>query len=129
VDEPATLRRDQRVEQAIGRLLQAGVILAAAVTLMGSILYLHRVGRHLTDYRVFRGEPFDLRSAPAILAQALAGHREAIIQLGVLILIATPIARVLFSLAAFAVQRDRTYVVVTLVVLVVLLCGLFGLVH
>jgi len=126
VDEPATLRRDQRVERAIGRLLQAGVILAAAVTLVGSVLYLGHVGRQLADYRVFRGEPYDLRSVPAILVHALGGQRDAIIQLGVLILIATPIARVLFSLAAFALQRDRTYVVVTLVVLVVLLCGLFG---
>jgi uncharacterized membrane protein len=41
-------------------------------------------------------------------------------------LIATPIARVLLSLVAFALQRDRTYVVVTLIVLVVLLSGLFG---
>jgi uncharacterized membrane protein len=51
---------------------------------------------------------------------------EAVIQLGVVILIATPIARVLLSLVAFALQRDRTYVVVTLIVLVVLLSGLFG---
>ncbi len=127
MDEKATLRRDQQVEQAIGRLLQAGVLLAAAVTLLGSLLYLDRVGTHLAEYRVFRGEPFDLRSAPAIVAHALAGQRDAIIQLGVLVLIATPIARVVFSLGAFALQRDRTYVVVTLVVLIVLLCGLFGL--
>lgn len=85
-----------------------------------------RTGRQVADFRVFRGEPFDLRGAPAIVAAALAGRREAIIQLGVVILIATPIARVLLSLVAFALQRDRTYVVVTLIVLVVLLSGLFG---
>ena len=73
-----------------------------------------------------RGEPLALRSAPAIVAAALAGRREAVIQLGVVILIATPIARVLLSLIAFALQRDRTYVAVTLIVLVVLLAGLFG---
>ena len=78
------------------------------------------------DFRVFRGEPFDLTTAPAIVGAAVAGGREAIIQLGVLILIATPIARVLLSLVAFALQRDRTYIVVTLIVLVVLLAGLFG---
>ena len=43
-----------------------------------------------------------------------------IIQMGLLLLIATPVARVVFSVFAFAVQRDSLYVAVTLVVLVVL---------
>jgi hypothetical protein len=47
-----------------------------------------------------------------------------VIQFGLLLLIATPLARVAFSVAAFALQRDRTYVVVTLFVLVVVLLGL-----
>ena len=48
------------------------------------------------------------------------------IQLGLLVLIATPIARVAFSLVAFALQRDRIYVIVTLIVLAVLLYSLTG---
>jgi len=126
VAEPAGLRRDQKVERIIGALLQTGVILAIAVTLLGAILYLGRHGRHVADFHVFRGEPWDLRSAPAVIAAAFAGRREAVVQLGVLILIATPVARVLFSLIAFALDRDLTYVVVTLIVLVVLLYGLLG---
>jgi len=123
---PDTLRQDQKVERIIGALLQTGVLLSILVALVGMILYLGRDGRHVADFQIFRGEPFDLRAAPAIVGAAFAGRREAIIQLGVLILIATPIARVLLSLVAFALQRDRTYVVVTLIVLVVLLSGLFG---
>ena len=92
----------QKVERVIGVLLQTGVLLSILVAL-GLV-----------------------SGAPAIVAAALAGRREAVIQLGVVILIATPIARVLLSLVAFALQRDRTYVVVTLIVLVVLLSGLFG---
>ena len=123
---PARLRQDQKVERIIGVLLQTGVLLSILVALIGMTLFLGRAGRQVADFQVFRGEPFDLRGAPAIVAAALAGRREAVIQLGVVILIATPIARVLLSLVAFALQRDRTYVVVTLIVLVVLLCGLFG---
>jgi uncharacterized membrane protein len=123
---PARLRQDQKVERIIGVLLQTGVLLSILVALIGMTLYLGRAGRQVADFQVFRGEPFDLRAAPAIVAAALAGRREAIIQLGVVVLIATPIARVLLSLVAFALQRDRTYVVVTLIVLVVLLSGLFG---
>jgi uncharacterized membrane protein len=47
------------------------------------------------------------------------------VQLGVLLLIATPVARVAFSALAFARQRDYTYVALTLFVLAVLLCSLF----
>lgn len=123
---PARLRQDQRVERVIGALLQTGVLLSIAVALIGLALYLDQSGRRMADFRVFRGEPVDLRSARATVTAALAGGREAIIQLGVLILIATPIARVLLSLVAFALQRDKTYILVTLIVLVVLLAGLIG---
>ena len=123
---PARLRQDQKVERIIGVLLQTGVLLSILVALVGMTLYLGRAGRQVADFQVFRGEPFDLRGAAAIVTAALAGRREAVIQLGVVILIVTPIARVLLSLVAFALQRDRTYVVVTLIVLVVLLSGLFG---
>ena len=124
-DPATTLRRDQRIERIIGLLLQTGVILALLVTLLGAMLYLGHEGRRVADFRVFRGEQWDLRSAPVVMAAAFAGRREAVIQLGVLVLIATPIARVILSLAAFAVQRDRIYVLVTAIVLAVLLYGLF----
>ena len=125
--EPDRLRRDQRVERVIGVLLQAGVLASIAVALLGMALYLGQDGKHVADFRVFRGEPFDLRSAAAIVRAAFGGDRAAIIQLGVLILIATPVARVLLSLLAFARERDATYVLVTAIVLIVLLAGLFGI--
>jgi uncharacterized membrane protein len=61
-----------------------------------------------------------------IVADAFRLHSPAIIQLGILLLIGTPIARVLFSLVAFALQRDVIYVVVTLLVLAVLVYGVVG---
>src|SRR5262249_59218704 len=105
VADPSRLRRDQKIERIIGAVLQVGGLPSIVVAVAGALLYLGREGRHVVNFRVFRGEPFDLRSAPAIAAAALGGHREAIIQLGVLVLIATPIARVVLSLVAFAVQR------------------------
>jgi uncharacterized membrane protein len=51
---------------------------------------------------------------------------KGIIQFGLLFLIATPIARVAFSVIAFALQRDRVYVSVTLIVLGLLLYSLVG---
>ena len=116
--------RDHAVEQRIGRLLQIGVLAAAFVVAAGAGLLLRQHGSAAADYSVFRGEPDGLRSVVAVTRGAMAGRSDAIVQLGLLMLIATPIARVAFTLGAFALQRDRMYVVITAIVLGLLLYGL-----
>ncbi len=115
---------DERVERVIGALLRWGVILAAAVVLAGGAMYLVRYGSTVTDYRVFRGEASDLRDLSGIVTGAVSLDSRGLIRFGLLLLIAVPVARVAFSVVAFALQRDRTYVVVTLIVLAVLLYSL-----
>ena len=117
---------DQNVEEWIGNLLRMGVTLAAAVVLFGGSVYLVRHGRTAPQFHVFKGEPTDLRTISGIVKDALTFHGRGLIQLGLLLLIATPVARVAFSAAAFAVERDRLYVVVTLIVLAVLMYSLTG---
>jgi uncharacterized membrane protein len=117
---------EQQLENIVGNLLRVGVMLAAVVVFGGGALYLIRHGASSPDYRVFHGEPADLRSVPGVVTEALSLQGRGIIQLGLLLLIATPIARVAFSVFAFAQQRDRTYVVVTLVVFGILLYSLLG---
>lgn len=117
---------DERVEGIIGTLLRTGVSAAALVTLLGGAVYLIRHGANMPHYYVFQGEPADLRDVAGIVGEARSLSGRGLIQLGVLLLIATPVARVAFSVVAFALQRDRTYVVITLLVLAVLLAGLAG---
>jgi uncharacterized membrane protein len=117
---------DEQVEQVVGTLLRSGVIIAALVVLMGGILYLIRYGATFPDYRVFRAEPAGLRSVSGIFKETLSFHSHGLIQLGLLLLIATPIARVAFSIFAFTLQRDRTYVIITLIVFAVLMYSLLG---
>ena len=117
---------DERLENIVGRILQIGVIAAASIVLIGGVLYLSRYGSVSPHYDVFHGEPADLRSVSGIMMSAISFHTRGLIQLGVLLLIATPIARVVFSIIAFALQRDRTCIVVTLIVLGVLFYSLFG---
>lgn len=118
---------DERLDQILGNVLRFGVLLAAAVVLMGAVVYLIRHGtEEMPSYREFRGEPEKYGHLSTIVADAAAVHGRGIIQLGLLILIATPIARVVFSVFAFAAQRDSTYVVVTLVVLAVLVYSLLS---
>jgi uncharacterized membrane protein len=115
-----------RVQRAVGNLLRAGVLLAAAVVLAGGVLFLVRHGGEVPDYHVFRGEPLNLRSLAGALSLALAERGRGIMLLGVLVLVATPVARVAFTAIAFAVEKDRTYVLVALLVLSLLLKSLMG---
>jgi uncharacterized membrane protein len=117
---------DQKVEDIVAILLRTGVLLSAAVVFCGAVIYLARHGHQAADYRMFRGEPTDLRSISGIIRDAADLSGRGIIQLGLLLLIATPVARVAFAVFGFAAERDRMYVVFTLIVLGVLLYSLIG---
>lgn len=117
---------DEEVDQFLGNLLRAGVILASIVVAIGGVLYLAQHGLEIADRRVFQSEPLHLRSIGGIVRAATTGQASAIIQLGLVLLIATPVARVAMSLVAFLLQRDRVYVFVTAIVLALLLFSLTG---
>ncbi|WP_263366310.1 DUF1634 domain-containing protein [Edaphobacter bradus] len=117
---------DQRMDAIMGRLLQSGVLLASAVVLVGGLLYLKAHPHTSVNYRTFVSEPAELRHPGALLREVAAGNAAALIQFGVLLLVATPIARVVFAVIAFAMERDRLYVAISLFVLAVLM---FGLLH
>jgi uncharacterized membrane protein len=128
VPPPAASARwsDDQVDQFLGNLLRAGVVIATIVVVIGGVLYLRRHGFEVADRRVFQGEPTQLRSIAGIVRGTAAGQPAAIVQLGLLLLIATPVARVALSLAAFLLQHDRVYVFVTAIVLALLLFSLTG---
>jgi uncharacterized membrane protein len=114
------------MDAVIGNLLRYGVLLSALVVLFGGVLYLARHGHSPTDYRVFRGEPSELRNVGGIVRDAFEFSGRGVIQLGLLLLIATPVARVAFSIFGFAAEHDRMYVVVASIVLLVLAYSLIG---
>ena len=117
---------EERLQSMVSLVLRVGVNLAAAIVVLGGLVFLRRHGHEVPHYRVFRGEPSDLRTIGGIVRDAAAFSGRGLIQLGLLVLVATPVARVALSLVVFAVQRDRTYAVVTLVVLALLILSLTG---
>src|SRR5512133_3981531 len=124
--EPGDIQQAGHLERLLGVLLRSGVLLAAFVVAIGAALFLLHHGTQQPHYSLFHGQPPELRSVSAIIAGAFRLDALAVIQLGLLLLIATPIARVVFSLVGFVVQRDWMYIGVTAVVLTLLLFGLFG---
>jgi len=117
---------DERVELIVGLFLRIGVIVASFFVFAGGIYYLTRYGSAFPEYKIFSGEPADLKSVHGIVADAFSLRSRGIIQFGLLLLMFTPVAWVAFLLLAFAKQKDLTYVLVTTVVLAVLLFSLVG---
>jgi len=115
---------DRRVDLVIGRLLQIGVFVAAAIVVIGAALFLAQHGRASASYADFRPGPSEFRSVTGIVRGVLAFNSAAIVQLGLVLLILTPIARVALTLVAFVIQRDRLYVLITGLVLALLLYSL-----
>jgi len=118
---------DTDVEQVVGQLLRYGVISASVVAFVGGVFYLLQHGSGaIPQYGNFVGEGAGYTTFKGIFKGAAAFSATEIIQLGVLILIATPILRVLFSLLAFILEKDKLYVFITLIVLCVIMTSIFG---
>jgi uncharacterized membrane protein len=117
---------DERIDTLMGNLLRTGVVLAALVVAAGGVLYLVRNGNTPAAFHGRHGVPPSLRSVTGIASGARSLDSRSIIQLGLLLLIATPVARVAFALIGFALQRDRRYVIVSAIVLGILILGMAG---
>ncbi|HEX4322712.1 MAG TPA: DUF1634 domain-containing protein [Acidobacteriaceae bacterium] len=117
---------DTALDTKIGILLQTGVFSSAAVVLLGGVLYVAQHGRERPGYQAFHGVPASLNTIHGIVTGVLHGNALAIIQFGLLMLIATPVARVVFSVFAFLAERDYLYVAISALVLAVLLYSLIA---
>lgn len=105
---------DDRMDQIIANLLRTGVIVAAATVAAGGVWYHFEFGAEPVTYKSFHAGQ---QSVHSILQM---GHSQLLILIGLLVLIATPVARVTFSLVAFSLERDRIFVWITAAVLAIL---------
>ncbi len=115
---------DRRLEAIIGNLLRAGVLLAAATVLAGGTVYLVRHHADRVNYHQFSIGGTTVQSFRGVLESTAHLNSEALIQLGLLFLIATPVARVVLAVVGFALEKDRLYTIVSLIVLAILVFSL-----
>jgi uncharacterized membrane protein len=127
-EKDRTRRRwsNEAVQNAMGSVLRGGVIAAALLVAAGGVSLLASSGDTKVDFGTFVGTLPSLRDPLQIVTGAVSLRANSLIQLGLLVLVLTPVARVVFSLIAFAEQRDRLYVVLAGIVLVVLALSLTG---
>ena len=125
-DGTTGLRESEAMNVIISKVLRYGVLLSSAVIVLGTGLLLASEGlSSATPYLAYDPGRVPHGAFPvtpsALLQGVLAFSPFAVIELGILILLATPVSRVLFSVFLFAAERDRTYVYITLGVLCLLL--------
>lgn len=129
-DHPVSPGGEALSEQALGlwisNLLRYGVWLASITVFVGGMIYLIRHGMEPVDYQIFRGEPDAFRSPSGIINAVLDGRGRGVIQLGLLVLIATPVLRVILSLLFFISKRDLQYILITALVITGLAYSLLG---
>jgi uncharacterized membrane protein len=113
--------QDQDLERIIGQLLRFGVLLSSLVVLAGGIVYLIRHGHERPAFGTFNGEPDKMKDPVPMWKAILHGEGRPLIALGLLLLILTPIARIVFSVAGYLLEKDYLYVSITLFVLAVIL--------
>jgi uncharacterized membrane protein len=116
---------DKQLESAIADMLRFGVVLAAIVVFLGGGIYLRHPSIAPQDYSHFRATLPSLCTAAGALRGALQLDAKSVIQLGILILIATPVARVIFCVIGFFRQRDGLYIGVSMTVFIILIYSLF----
>jgi len=117
---------DRSIERIVSLILRSGVLVSGTVVLLGGLFFLARHGHERVDYHTFQAQPASDRFVHEIVAGAVALRARSIIQVGVLLLLATPIARVAFSIVGFALEGDKLYVILTSIVLAILLYSLIG---
>ena len=116
--------QDRDIENIMGNLLRYGVLASLFVVLIGAAFYLLQHGSETPNYKKFLGEPKRLSEFKQVLHSAFQGRGRSIIQLGLFILIATPIARIVFSIIGYILERDYLYIIITVIVLGVILFSL-----
>jgi uncharacterized membrane protein len=106
-EDSRTVLTEERLERAIANLLRGGVLASATLVAVSGLIYL--VQNHAThvDYAIFQMERSNLRTLPGIFSSAMRLRTDAMMQLGLVFLIATPVARVALAVLGFYLQGDR----------------------
>ena len=114
---------DTDLEKFIGQLLRYGVLLSSLIVVAGGGVYLYRHGREIPLYHDFKGEPDKMKQLGPLLQAIGRGEGRPLVQLGLFVLIATPIARIAFSVIGYLLEKNYLYVSITILVLAVILCN------
>lgn len=116
--------KDTDMQAVIGWILRIGVFVSMSVVVAGGILYLIRHGHSTPEFGSFHSVPHFISTPEGVFEGVLNGRGQAIIQLGIIILIITPVLRVAFAVVGFALEKDRLYTFISLLVLTIIVVSM-----
>src|SRR5580693_1055942 len=116
--------KDADMQAIIGWILRIGVILSMGIVVIGGVLFVYRHGQSVPDYHVFKRIPYFIHNTEGIARGVFNLKGQAIIQAGIVLLIATPIIRVAFSAIGFIIEKDYLYTFITLLVLLIIVISM-----
>ncbi len=118
--------KDTDMQLLLGQVLRAGTVISISIVFFGGVLYLYRHGHSLTTYKVFKGTPGFVQQTTGLWDGVISLKGQAIIQVGILLLVATPILRVIFSAVGFMLEKDYMYVGISLLVLFIIFMSMMS---
>jgi uncharacterized membrane protein len=125
-ETPTGAFRDADMQAIIGWILRIGVILSMGVVFIGGVLFVYRHGHSAPDYGTFKGVPYFISNIEGVVSGVFNFKAQAIIQAGIVLLIATPIIRVAFSAIGFIIEKDYLYTFITLLVLLIIIISMLS---
>ncbi len=116
--------KDKDMQAIIGWILRIGISASMVLVFIGGVFFVYRHGHSIPDYKDFKGVPYFIHNTGGILEGVRNLKGQAIIQLGIILLIATPVIRVAFSAIGFILEKDHLYTLITLIVLLIILVSM-----
>lgn len=117
---------DKNFQFIIGNLLRYGIWSSLSTAATGGFLYLFRHGQERIHYENFAEKDLDIFEVfSGIYHGVLDGKAQSIIYLGIVMLFLTPVMRIVFSLISFIIEKDYTYVGITLVVMIIIATSVY----
>jgi uncharacterized membrane protein len=118
--------KDKDMQAIIGWILRIGVSASMIIVFIGGVFFVYRHGHSIPDYKDFKGVPYFIHNTGGILEGVRNLKGQAIIQLGIILLIATPVIRVAFSAVGFIIEKDYLYMAISIIVLLIILASMIS---
>src|SRR4051812_35286213 len=117
---------EKQLDILLSNVLRVGLSAAALLSMVGCVMFFSDFTGGDPTLQKFQAQPQALRSIPGIWNLALQGDPDGLMQLAVLILLATPFLRVIFACYGFICRREWKFVMISIIVLSALFYGLYA---
>jgi len=116
---------DIDLNRSVGNLLRLGVILSVITSLIGFIKLFMEGFQMPRKYKLLDMGTSSEKVWSHFWETLCKGDGMAIIQLGILMLIFTPLMRIIFALIGYLKEKDYVYVVISSIVLAIMAVSFF----